>query len=141
VTSSYLHRLLLIVPVGKIAAVASWFQANLGTDSIPTNLGPGLSASGAAPATYAWLCGSYSDGECKAILTKLCQLAAVTPPTVAQWNGWVQDQKISWLKSVQAGILSGYGAYVTLADNGAAWDNPAAALQTMGLRLLDPGPA
>lgn len=133
------HRILLIVPAAKVAAVVAWFQANIGAASVPADLGPGLSATGSAPATYAWMCGSYTDAECKAILAKLCQLAAVTPPTNLQWNGWTGAQKISWLASVRAAILSGYGAFVTLADNAGTWDDPAAALQAMGLLTVTGG--
>jgi hypothetical protein len=132
--TAFQHRLILIVPTAKVAAVTSWFAANIGPSSVPAALGPGLSASGSAPATHAWMCGSYNDAECKAILAKLCQLAAVTPPTAPQWAGWTQAQKISWLASVRAGILSGYGAYVTLCDNTGAWDDPTAALTAVGLR-------
>jgi hypothetical protein len=138
VATLYVHRLILIVPTAKVAAVVTWFQANVGANAVDAQLGPGLNASGLAadPVTYRWCCGSYTDAECKAILAKLCQLAAVTPPTNVQWNGWTGAQKRSWLLSVQAAILSGYGAYVTLADNTGAWDDPAAALTALGLKTI-----
>jgi hypothetical protein len=133
----YVHRLILIVPAGaKVTAVVTWFSTNIGAASVPATLGPGLSASGSAPATHDWLCGSYTDPECKAILAKLCQLAAVTAPTNAQWNGWDGAAKRAWLASVRAAILSGYGAYVTLADNEGQWDNATDALAAMGLKVI-----
>jgi hypothetical protein len=139
--TNYAHRLILIVPAAKVATVVTWFQANIGANSVPADLGPGLNASGlqADPVTYRWCCGSFTDAECKAVLAKLCQLASVTPPTNAQWNGWTGVQKRSWLGSVRAAILSGYGVYVTLADNSDVWDDPAAALAALGLQTMQAG--
>jgi hypothetical protein len=139
--TQYQHRLILIVPVAKVATVVTWFQANIGANSVPADLGPGLNATGLAadPVTHNWSDGSYTDAECKAILAKLCQLAGVTPPTNAQWSGWTGVQKRSWLGSVRAAILSGYGVYVTLADNSDVWDDPAAALAALGLQTIRAG--
>jgi hypothetical protein len=135
--TSFLHRLILIVPVAKVPAVVAWLVANVDTLTDP-DLGPPLNPSGLAtdPVTHRWCDGSFDDADCKAILLKLCQLASITPPTVAQWNGWTQAQKIAWLKSVQAAILSGFGAYVTLADNTGVWDDPDAALAVLGLQRM-----
>jgi hypothetical protein len=136
--TAFPHRILLVVPVAKVAAVVAWFQANVGANSVPADLGPGLNASGLAadPVTFRWCCGAWVDADARAILAKLCQLAAVTPPTLATWTGWNGAQKRSWLLSVQSAILSGYGAFVTLADNGGAWDDPQAALAALGLKVV-----
>ncbi len=131
--TNFVHRILLIVPVAKVAAVVTWFQVNVGANAVDTGLGPGLSATGAAPATHNWMSGSFIDNDCKAILAKLCQLASVTPPTGPTWNGWTQVEKIAWLLTVQAAILSGYGAFVTLSDNTGIWSDSSTALSTMGL--------
>lgn len=135
-TANFDHRILLIVPAAKVAAVVAWFQANIAPDSIPAALGPGLSPTGLAPATHNWCCGSFDDAECKAILLRLCQLAAVAAPTAGQWAGWTGPEKRSWLASVRAAILAGYGAYVMLADNRGVWDDPATALAAVGLRVI-----
>ena len=133
--TAYQHRIILIVPAAKIAAVASWFQANIGPNSVDASLGPGLNAAGdASAATHNWLDGCYTDAECRQILAKLCQLASITPPTLPTWQSWTQQQKISWLKSVQASIRTNYGVYVTLADNRGTWDDPDACLAAMNLK-------
>lgn len=134
--TSFQHRIIVIVPVAKVAAVVAWLTANIDPNTDP-QLGPALNATGLAtdPATYRWCDGSYVDADCKAILLKLCQLASVTPPTGPQWNGWTQAEKIAWLKSVQSAILAGYRAYVTLADNAGTWDDPSAALAAMSLKV------
>ena len=134
--TNFIHRILLIVPVAKVAVVVAWFQANVGANAVDVNLGPGLSPTGIAPATHNWCSGSFIDNDCKAILAKLCQLASVTPPTGPTWAGWTQAEKIAWLLTVQAGILAGYGAWVTLSDNTGVWASSEAALSTMGLQRV-----
>jgi hypothetical protein len=131
------HRILLIVPVAKVAAVVAWLQTNIGANSVPADLGPALNPSGLAadPVTHRWCCGGWTDIEAKAILAKLCQLASVTPPTAPTWSGWTQAQKIAWLKTVQAAVLAGYGAFVALSDNAGTWDDPTTILSTLGLKV------
>lgn len=136
--TNFQHRLTLIVPTAKVAAVTSWFHANVGANSVPDDLGPGLNASGltADPVTHRWCSGAWLDSEAKAILAKLCQLAGVTPPTNTQWNGWTRAQKISWLSSVRAGLLSGYGIYVALSPQDGDWDATNTILDNMGLKVI-----
>lgn len=134
--TTFQHRIILIVPAAKVAAVVSWFQTNIGAASVPADLGPGLSATGTAPATFAWMCGAYTDPECRAILNRLCTLASVATPSLATWNGWSGAEKRSWLASVRAAILAGYGTYVMLADNAGQWDDPTAGLAAMGLQRI-----
>lgn len=99
----------------------------------------GGSDPGTPPATYRWCNGSFTDAECKAILLKLCQLASVTPPTNAQWNGWTRPEKRTWLISVRNTIWTNYSVWVTLADNEGAWDNAQAEAQSRGLVVISSG--
>jgi hypothetical protein len=145
--TSYVHRLLLIVPVAKVPAVVTWFQANVSiagcTQAVDVAANwPGLNATGlvADPVTHRWCSGSWIDTDCKAILLKCCQLASVTPPTAPQWAGWTRPQKISWLQSVQAGLLSGYGIGVWLSNNEGPWDDAVNAAASMGLQVIQTGP-
>lgn len=140
--TSYLHRLILIVPDGaKLTVVVNWFQSQIGANSVAAASDwPGLNASGLAsdPVTYRWCCGSFTDAECKAILAKLCQLASVTPPTNATWNGWTGQQKRDWLVSVRDTIWTNYSVWVQLASNTDVWDDPAAALSGRSLQVIQP---
>lgn len=135
--TDYLHRILLIVPVAKVAAVVAWLQANV-DPTCPANLGPGLNASGLAadPVTYRWQCACWNDLQCRQILTKICQLATTTPPTINTWNSWTGPQKRTWLLSVRAAILTGYGALVNLAANDGNWDDFKAILAAAGLKQI-----
>jgi hypothetical protein len=132
------HRIALVVPAAKVAAVTNWFAGNIGPNSVPADLGPALNPSGLAadPVTYRWCSGAWTDAEAKAILTRLCQLAGVAAPTNAQWNGWTGAQKRSWLASVRAGLLAGYGVYVQLSQGDGDWDRAEDALAALGLRVI-----
>ena len=135
-STQHTHRILGIVPLARVNTIVTWFTNNIGANSIPADVGPGLSATGSEPATHRWFCGSYTDSECRLILRQLCLLASVTPPTAGQWNGWTGNQKRSWLASVRAGVLSGYGVFVTLADNEGQWDAAEERLAEMGLKRI-----
>jgi hypothetical protein len=136
--TNFQHHLILVVPAAKVATVVAWLQANVSPTAVPADLGPGLNPSGlvADPVTHRWCSGAFQDSEAKAILAKLCQLAGVTPPTNVQWNGWTRSQKIAWLQSVQAALLSGYGVYVMLSPQDGAWDNPQTALTALGIKVI-----
>src|SRR4051812_16953909 len=114
------HRLLILVPVGaKLAAVVAWFQANIGANAVDALLGPALCAAGdgTLTPTFRWCCGGFADAEAKAILTKLCQLAGVAVPTLAQWDNATQAQKRAWWLSVRDAVWTNYGAWCSLVDN------------------------
>jgi len=134
--TNFQYRLIIIVPVAKVAAVVAWLQANIDPNT-DANLGPPLNPSGlfADAITHRWCCGSFVDSDCKAILVKICQLAGVATPTPAQWDNATKAQRISWLVSVQAAILSGYGAWIDLAGNANTWNDPQAALGAMVLKV------
>lgn len=136
--TQHVHRLIIVVPVAKVAAVVAWLQTNIGANCVPSDLGPGLNASGLAAdaATFRWCCASFTELECREILKRLCVLASVTGPTNPQWTSWTGAQKRSWLASVQAAVLSGFGVYVRLADNVGAWDNASALLTAGGLKRI-----
>lgn len=135
------HRLIILCPVGaKLTAVVNWFVANIGANSVPSNLGPGLSASGSGSATHRWCNGSFTDAECKAILVKLCQLASVTPPTNAEWNSWTGAQKRTWLAGVRNTVWTNYGIWIAFADNIGSWDNPQSEAQSRGLVAISLAP-
>ena len=132
------YRLLVVCPVGaKLTAVVGWLVANVDA-TCPADLGPGLSPTGNAPATHRWQSAAWPDSECRQILARLCQLANVTPPSLATWNGWTRQQKLAWLATVRAAVYAGFGVYVTLADNTADWGQPDTVLATLGLERLLP---
>ena len=135
------YRLIVISPVAKVATIANWITANIGADIVPAAVDwPELNAAGdASAATYQWIGLPLTVDWAKRILVKLCQLAGVATPTAQQWDAATTQQKINWLASVRAAILSGYGVYVTLSDNLGVWDSPDDALAAMGLQRRDAG--
>lgn len=123
-----------------MAAIVNWFKTNIGPSSVPDDLGPALSATGSLPATHRWMNGAYQDHEARAILNRICNQAGVTPPTNAEWAGWTRAQKITWLRSVQNGLRTGFGVWVMLAVNPGQWDSPDDALAAMNLKRIQPSP-
>lgn len=139
--SLHQHRLLFIIPVARVAAVVTRLRADAGADACPDDAGPPLNASGLAadPVTHRWLCGAYTDAECRLIMRDMAQAGGVTPlPTLAQWNGWTGQQKRTWAASVRDTIYTAYGVWVQLMANNAAWDDFAAALAAKGLKTIAP---
>jgi hypothetical protein len=134
-STNHEHRILLIVPLNRVAAVVSWLVANV-DPTCPANLGPGLCAAGDATktVTHRWQSAAWSDPDARQLLGRLCQLASITPPTLQTWNGWTGAQKRSWLASVRNAIRTNYGVYIQLSDGPGAWDDPTAALAALGLQ-------
>jgi hypothetical protein len=133
--SNHIHRVLLIVPEARVAAVGAWWQANMdAADNLST--WPRLNATGSvgSASTHRWCCTALTDLQCRTILFRLCDLAAVARPSIGTWNAMTSAQKRTWLASVRAGVLAGYGIYVRLADNIGGWDDPEALLATAGLK-------
>jgi hypothetical protein len=129
------HRLVMVVPVARVAAVGSWWAANVHPEN-DWSAQPELNAAGdGSPATHRWASTALSDADLKAVLAKVCQIASVTPPTNAQWNGWTRQQKVAWLQSVRDALFAACGIWLDLCqqDGGAAWNDPAAALTRCGL--------
>jgi len=130
------HRLIVIAPVAKAATLAADLNTGLGANTVPADLGPGLSASGTAPVTHNWCGIALVDGHAKQVLSRLCTLAGRPTPTVAQWNNATQAQRRTWWASVRAAVYSNYGVYCALAANDGEWDPPDAALAAVGLKTV-----
>lgn len=132
------HRLIIVAPSPKAVVIATWMNANLGLDTVPAGLGPGLSTTGSAPVTYNWCCIALDDSQAKAVLARLCTLAGVAQPTAAQWNNATNAQRRTWWNSVRSTVWTNYGVWVQLADNGGQWDDPHAVLTLRGLSTMSP---
>lgn len=127
----FTRRLVIVCPAAKAAAVAAWLNANVGPNAVPPDLGPPAGGDPASP--YRWCSGAWTDAEAKAILTRLCALASVPPPSNADWSRWTGAEKRSWAGGSRKAVLDGFGAYVTLSQNDGAWDDPSDALTALGL--------
>lgn len=133
--TTFQHRLIVIVPQARYAALFAWWQANV--DAADDGSGwPKLNASGLAAdaETHRWCSTALVDSDLKAVLAKVCQLAAVAAPTNAQWTGWTRQQKQQWLAGVRASLLSATGIYLDLSDNDGAWDDAEAVLAVRSIR-------
>jgi hypothetical protein len=132
----YLHRLIVTCPVAALAALGAWWQANLDpVDDLST--WPSLNPSGdpAQPETHRWISTALTVPQWRAVVVKVCQLASVTPPTVAVWNGWTAAQQKAWLVSTRDQLFAATGVWLDLSENdGPVWNDPEAVLATLGLK-------
>ena len=128
-------RLVVIVPVGKMAAFAAWYQANIDPDDYCSRWA-GLNLTGdASAATHQWASMALKDAELKAILLKAAQIGGVTPPTNAQWTSWDLAAKAAWVNSVRAALFTTAGIYLDLCDNaGGVFTDPDSIIQVVALR-------
>ncbi len=133
--TGHVFRLLMVVPVNRVAAVAGWLAANIDPET-DLNIGPRLNATGLAadPVTHRIACGAFTDVEAKAILLRICQLASVTPPTAPQWTGWTKAEKIAWLVSVRNALVAGFGVWLGLMGNEDSWDDVDGILANLNLK-------
>lgn len=139
------HRLLVVAPLVPLgaytfAAFRTWWVNN----AVPADPGgeddpagwPALNVLGdLAPATHRWWCGALRDVNARAILYRACVTAAVTTPTVAQWDGWTGAQKRAWWQSVRAGVRTATGLFLTAVPQDSDWGNPADVLNLLGVKV------
>lgn len=135
--SAYQFRMVILAPDGaKANGVASWMNTNLGANTVPADLGPGLSPTGNSPATFRWCSIGLTDDQARLTLARVCDLAGVPKPTLAQWQGWTRAEKVGWLKSVQAALWTGWQIGILLSLNDGVWDDARAELVRLGLKRV-----
>lgn len=120
--TQHVHRLHLVVPTSRCAALNAWVRANLdptGADWFT----PTLSATGLAPYTHAECSVSLTDAEGKKLLTRLATVSGIQAP--ADWDSRTRAAKKAWLASQRAAIDSAIGVLVTGMDNDGVWADPA----------------
>jgi hypothetical protein len=131
----FIHRLVIVCPLARIAALGTWYAANVdAADDCST--WPSLNASGLLtdPETHRWASTALTEPLLRAIIVKACQLASVTPPTAATWNGWTRAQKQTWLASTRNSLFTATGIWLDLSDGEGTWTDPDSILGTLGLK-------
>jgi hypothetical protein len=138
-TTTFAHRVTILIPAARQAAINTWWQANLDSLGGASTFTVGLSADGNAPATHYWMSGAFTDTELRAMIARLCTLASISAPALATWNGWTRQQKLDWLSTNLPTILANTGIRVVRDDGDGAWSDPDAALAAHGVqRVVSP---
>ena len=129
------HRLIVVCPVARLAALGSWWQANIDPADDATGW-PALNPSGsdADAVTHRWCSTALTNAQWRAVIVRVCQIAGVTPPTVATWNGWTRAQQRQWLAGVRDQMFAGTGIWLDHSDGDGEWADPEAALTRCGIR-------
>lgn len=129
--TDYEHRILVLIPNARKAAVATWWGNNLDPGQGAATWSVGLSPTGNPPATHWWCSTALTDDQLRVLLVQLCQMASLTPP--AGWQQATRQQKLTWLANNLGPILSATGIRVVRDDEDGAWSDAEAALAAHGL--------
>lgn len=74
--TAYHHRLLVVCPVARFAALMTWYANNIDPNDDGTNW-PSLNAAGDdSPATHRWCSTALTDPQCKAVLARACAIGS-----------------------------------------------------------------
>ena len=130
-TTRHLHRLHIICPLARVAAVNSWLKANLDPEGEDW-LTPNLSATGDPPYTHAECSAALTNAEIKLLLGEIARIASRSLP--ADWDTRTRAQKKAWLATARDTLNTGSGIYLNLSDNDGAWDDAAVARATKGVQ-------
>lgn len=128
------HRLLLIAPVARRAALNTWFAANVDSEGGAQTFAVGLSPAGQPPATHYWCSGAWTDQQLRLILQRLCVLAGIAFP--ADWTTRTKAQKLSWLAGQRDAIRVATGIRVVRDDGDGAWSSPHSERGAAGLQVI-----
>ena len=134
--TAYPQRLLCIVPDARKAALVAWWNANIEPGQGANTLAVPLSATGSLPATHWWFSGAFTVPELRQIIVRLCSLAGITPPTVAQYNNSTNEQRRQWIRNAREDIYAATGIAVTPDDNEGPWADPDEVLAVLGLQRI-----
>lgn len=129
--TSYLHRVLLVVPSGRRTTFNTWIRGNLDPDGGDW-LTTGLSSSGGTPFSHFWACASLTNPQLRLLMGRLCTLAGISQP--ADWDAYTRQQKKQRFLNQRAAIRSATGIWVDMMENDGVWNNPEDSLNTVGVR-------
>lgn len=129
------HRLIVLCPVARVAAMLTWWAANIGPEETGKGFQPlNPTGSDADPATHYWCATALTGPQWRAVVVRVCAIAGQTPPTVATWNGWTRLQQREWLAGVRDQMYTATGIWLDHSDNDGGWNDPEAALTRAALK-------
>jgi hypothetical protein len=129
------HRLVVVCPLARLAALGAWWAANIDPADDCANW-PALNPSGsdADAATHRWCSTALTNAQWRAVVVRVCQIAGVSPPSVATWNGWTRAQQRAWLNTTREGLFAATGIWLAHSDGDGEWDDPEGALTRLAVR-------
>lgn len=129
--TTYLHRLHVIIPAARCAAVNAWCKANLNPEGGDW-FTPSLSADGNEPYTHAECSVALTNSELKLLLAQLLSMASASLP--ANWDSRTRAQKKAWLLAARDAFDVQTGIYLTPSDNDGVWEEPEEARTHKGVQ-------
>lgn len=139
-TTAFLHKLLIVVPAARQAALNGWWLANIDPVGGAQTFTAGLSTTSALPATHFWAAPSLTNAELKLVIQRLIALANAGGAGIvlpAGWDTMTRAQKIAWVESQWAAIKTATGIDGRFDPNDGAWSDYQAKAAGNGLRPVD----
>lgn len=133
--TQHVHRLLLLIPAARRAAVRNWWTANLDAADGGATWAVALSASGSLPATAYWCSAALTGPQLRLLILQLVQSAGLAVPDT---TGWGRADYVTWVATNAAAVQAATGIRVRRSDNDGGWDAPEALLAAAGLRRVAP---
>lgn len=127
-----LHRLVIITPAARRAAINTFFATQLDEGGDAFTVGLNASGSQDDAITHYWNNRSYTPQELKKLMQRLCNLANILPP--ADWDTITRQQRKQWLLNQRQTIRNATGIWIMVADNDKQWDDPNGGLLAMVLK-------
>lgn len=130
------HRLLILIPAARQAAINTFWANQIDTDGAgDQTFTIGLSPTGTPPVTHYWASCALRPIDLARIVTRLCTLAGIADPNL---GGLTRQQILTWLQNNLPTIRTNTGIAAVRDDNDAAWSDPDTLLQQIGLQRITP---
>jgi hypothetical protein len=138
--TTYAHRVIILIPVARRAAMVTWWNANMDAGEGSNTWTVGLNASGnpANPITHYWVSAAMLPVELARLLNRLCTLAGLIAP---DWANLTRQELLDWLTINLPIIRTTTGIAVVRDDNDTDWSRAETLLENLGLQRLPAGMA
>jgi hypothetical protein len=133
--TDYGHRVLIVIPVARRAAMITWWSANLDAGQGANAWNVGLNASGnpADAITHYWVSVALVPVDLGRLIARLCNLAGLPLP---DWQNLTRAEQLAWLTTNLPVIRIATGIAVVRDDNDGDWSRAEDLLGALGLQRI-----
>jgi hypothetical protein len=133
--TNWSHRVLILIPVARRAAMITWWNANMDAGEGANTWTVGLNASGnpANPITHYWVSTAMVPADLARLLNRLCTLAGLIAP---DWPNLTRPELLDWLTLNLPIIRATTGIAVVRDDGDGEWSRAETLLENLGLQRL-----
>ena len=132
--TTYLYRLIAVVPAAMQAQVNSWITANIDPAPAGPWLTNGLSATGTGTPSHYFFDAGLTASQFCTIVAQIASTAGVTVPS--NWASMAFADQAVWISANVATIQKANGVSLNLSDNTGIWTDPVAYFASLGLKQI-----